>query len=111
MAELHETPFDDAEHAFFHMVQYQRARHDGARFVAGAGLYNRPSHPDDIRIVIDRLYRQKKLGHDHIKILKHFGVRMMPPDDRRENEKRAYDLWHDAMGIIGAELRRKGIIE
>lgn len=111
MAEAYETPFNDAQEAFFYMVNCQRARSDGARYVKGAGLYNRPCHPDDILIVIDRLYRQRKISMDHVLILRHYGVRQMPPDERRPKEARAAKLWEEAMDKLTDALREKGIIE
>lgn len=111
MAELHETPFTDAQEAFFYMVNCQRARADGARYVKGQGIYNRPCHPDDIKIVIDRLYRQRRLTIDHMRILRHYGIRHMPPDERRPKEEKAAILWNEAMDIIHDALRQKGIIE
>lgn len=110
MAEATEDPFDDAEQAFFYMVNCQRARADGARYVKGMGIYNRPCHPDDIKIVIDRLYRKRMLSIDHMRVLRHYGIRHMPPDPNREKEARAAHLWKEAMDKIHDALRQKGIV-
>lgn len=111
MAELQETPFTDGEEAFFYMVTCQKYKSEGARVSGGHGLYQRPAHPDDIRIVIERLYRNRELTIDHINILKHYGVRMLRPDDGRDKEKRAAMLWDEAMQIIGDALKKKGVVQ
>lgn len=111
----HETtntlPFQSAEEAWFWFIAAQEARNDGARFVAGQGLCSRPCEPIDILKVVDRLYRQRRLIRDHLLVLRHYGRRYMPPDDRRTKEMRAYKLWYEALERIGAVLEKKGIVE
>lgn len=110
-AETFETAYDSAEHAFFHMVTCQKYASAGARHKAGMGLFQRPGGPNDVRIVIERLYRERKLSIDHINVLRWYGKREMRPDERREKEVRAAMLWDDAMAIIGVELLKKGMID
>lgn len=105
------VPFHDAEEAWFWFIAAQEARADGARFVAGQGLYPRPCEPLDILKVLDRLYRTRRLVRDHFKVLSHYGRRHLPPDPHRVKEKRAYYIWREALERIGAVLERKGIIE
>ena len=83
---------------------------DGARFMAGAGLYPRPCEPLDILKVLDRLYRKRDLLWDHILVLRHYGRRMMPPDPYRTKEIRAHKLWVEALALIELALVAKGIV-
>jgi len=80
------TPFESAEEAWFWFMAAQDAKNDGAKFIAGAGLYKRPCEPLDILKVLDRL---------------HF----------RPKEKRAYHLWAEALDRMGSVLIAKGIVE
>ena len=105
------VPFHNAEEAWFWFITAQKARQDGARFVAGQGLYPRPCEPLDILKVIDRLYRTRRLIRDHLLVLRHYGRRHLAPDPRRAKEARAYRLWHEALERIGPVLEKKGIIE
>ena len=109
-AEAFETQFDSAEEAFFNMVSCQKYSAAGAKRFKHAGVYIRPGSAIDTRIVIERLYAQRKLSLDHIHVLRWYGKREMRPDARREKEARAAMLWDDAMAIIGAELEKKGMV-
>lgn len=109
-AEIETIPFTSAEEAWFWFIQAQQARIDGARFLAGAGLYPRPCEPLDILKVLDRLYRKRELLWDHVLVLRHYGRRMMPPDPHRIKEMRAHKLWAEALGMIEMVLVSKGIV-
>ena len=103
-------PFRDAEEAWFWFISAQQARHEGARFVAGAGLYPRPCEPLDILKVLDRLHRQRRLLRDHLLVLRHYGRRHMAPDPRRVKEYRAHMFWCEALERIETVLVQKGIV-
>lgn len=103
-------PFESAEEAWFWFIAAQEARTDGARFTAGLGMLPRPCEPVDILKVVDRLYRHRRLLRDHLLVLRHYGRRRLPPDDRRVKELRAHTLWHEALERIGEVLERKGIV-
>lgn len=105
------VPFRDAEEAWFWFIAAQSARNDGARFAAGQSLYPRPCEPIDILKVLDALYRKRRLVRDHLLVLRHYGRRHLPPDNRRAKEVRAFQLWHEALERIGTVLEKKGIIE
>jgi hypothetical protein len=47
---------------------------------------------------------------DHLRVLKHYGVRMMPPDERRPKEVRSYTIWKEAMSRLQDALQDKGIV-
>ncbi len=102
--------FETVEEAWFWFIAAQEARNDGARFTAGLGLIPRPCEPLDILKVVDNLYRHRRLLREHLLVLRHYGRRRLPPDERRVKEMRAHTLWHEALERIGAVLERKGIV-
>ncbi len=103
-------PFDSAEAAWFWFVQAQVARLEGARISAGAGTFQRPCEPVDIYRELDRLYRGRRLVIDHIKVLRHYGLRLTSPDPRRPKELRAHHIWTEAMERLEEALVSKGIV-
>lgn len=105
------TPFECAEDAWFWFMAAQDAKNDGAKFIAGAGMYKRPCEPVDILKVLDRLHRNRRLHRDHLLVLRHYGRRRMAPDKFRAKESRAYDLWNEALGRIEDVLIAKGIVD
>ncbi|HPQ50354.1 MAG: hypothetical protein KDJ26_01240 [Alphaproteobacteria bacterium] len=104
-------PFDSAEAAWFWFVQAQTARNEGAQIVAGVGAYSRPCEPVDIYRELERLYRGRRLVVDHIKVLRHYGLRLLSPDPRRSKEVRAYHIWCEAMERLEEALVAKGIVD
>ncbi len=102
--------FDTVEEAWFWFVAAQKARSEGARIVAGQGVAQRPCEPIDIMKIVDGLYRQRRLTRDHLLVLRHYGMRMMPPDQRRVKEKRSYYLWVEALDRMEPIMERKGIV-
>ncbi len=104
------VPFDNAQEAWFWFVAAQEAKDAGAKYVAGAALYNRPCEPIDILKVVDRLYRGRILLRDHLMVLRHYGVRHMAPDPYRPKEARSAHLWHEAMERMEEVFIRKGIV-
>lgn len=102
--------FTDAEEAWFWFIAAYEARQSGARIVAGAGSLPRPCEPLDILRVVDRLYRQRRLFADHLRVLNFYGRRGSPPDPRRDRERKAYGLWQEALMRIEPMLRMKGIV-
>ncbi len=104
------VPFDNVEEAWFWFINAQNAKNEGARIVAGAGYEIRPCEPVDILKVLDSLYRKRTLVREHFLVLRHYGRRNMPPDSRRIKEKRAHNLWCEAMEAMEAPLQTKGIV-
>lgn len=105
------VPFADAEEAWFWFVTAQTAKNEGARYVSGQSVMPRPCEPNDILKVVDRLYRNRRLLRDHLLVLRHYGLRNMPPDWRRTKEQRAHHLWKQAMERIEPVLQSKGIVQ
>lgn len=103
-------PFGSAEQAWFWFVQAYDARSQGARVVAGVADVPRPCEPLDILQTVDRLYRQRRLLIDHVRVMAHYGRRLTPPDPGRPRERRADMLWREGLGQLDPVLRRKGIV-
>lgn len=104
------VPFDSVEAAWFWFVQAQTARNEGAQILSGAGLYSRPCEPVDILREVERLYRGRRLLIDHIRVLRHYGLRMLSPDPHRPKEAHAYHLWIEAMEKLEEPLVAKRIV-
>lgn len=98
---LHTTvPFDTTEEVWFWFIQANEARLDGARFTAVRGNVRRPCEPVDILRILDRLYRSRRLMMDHLRVLRFYGIRQMPPEGWRKSEARAATLWAEAMRAL-----------
>lgn len=108
--EVRTVPFESVEEAWFWFIMAQQAKNDGARFVSGASTIPRPCEPIDVLKILDELYRQRRLMREHFLVLRHYGVRNMPPDARRIKEARSAQLWGEAMERIEPVMIRKGII-
>jgi hypothetical protein len=104
------VPFDSAEEAWFWFIAAQQAKTDGARFIAGQALVQRPCEPLDILKTLDRLYRNRRVMRDHLLVLRHYGRRFMAPDPRRIKEARAHTLWVQALERLEEALRVKNIV-
>lgn len=104
------VPFDSAEEAWFWFIQARLATTQGARIKACAGKLPRPCEPYDILMVVNDLYRKRRLLIDHAKVLRHYGERLSPPDPWNVREGRAFRLWQEAMQRLEPVLWRRGII-
>lgn len=109
--EMNYVPFIDAEEAWFWFIRCQRLRLDGARAIAGDGSMARPCEPDDLYRAVMGLFRKRRIGAEHLKVLGEFGVREAPPDPRRRDEERSARLWDAALDHLTTVLKGKGIIE
>jgi len=102
-------PFATAEEAWFWTVAALNARAAGARIVAGLGI-PRPCEPDDVVRCLDRLYRHRRIDIVHVKVLKAFGDRGVPPDMRHPGDRTALRLWREALARLEWHLVLKGIV-
>ncbi len=109
-AEIEPEPFETAEDAWFWFIQAYTARHDGAKITADAGAIARPCEPVDILVILEKLYRNRRLLRDHVLVLRHYGKRQIPPDPSRLKEVRAHTLWKEALRILEDVFIRKAII-
>ena len=104
------TPFDSPEEAWFWFIAATKASQEGARIRANEGLYKRPCEPSDIFKICERLRRHRRLDMHHFRVLKHYGVRMMAPDETRAKEVIASRLWMEAMNVLDDVFVAKGIV-
>jgi len=103
-------PFTSATEAWFWFIQAYTARRDGARIAQGVGTQNRPCEPVDILTAVERLYRSRRIMMDHIRVLRHYGVRQIAPDPRYNREMRARTLWDEALVQLEEVLAAKKIV-
>lgn len=104
------VPFGSPQDAWFWFMEANQARLDGARHSSSKGNVRRPCEPVDILRILDRLYRTRRLLMDHLRVLRYYGVRMMPPEGWRKSEARAATLWREAMKILEPVLISKKIM-
>jgi hypothetical protein len=104
------VPFRNAEEAWFWFICSVEAREAGATPSKSKGNVPRPCEPVDIYRVLERLYRNRRLRFEHMKVLSHFGRRRMPPEARRPHEAKSHQLWREAMKELDASLQRRGVV-
>ena len=102
------TRFRDAEKAWFWTMAALAARRNGTGR-SGAGIV-RPCDPDDILRCLDQLYRQRRIGVTHARVLRVWGERQTSPDLRYEGEAYDHRLWTEAMRCLEWPLRAKSIV-
>jgi hypothetical protein len=104
------VPFRSAEEAWFWTAAALTARREGARIVANAGAMPRPCEPDDVVRVLGELFRRGRIRAEHAEALQRWGERGYVPEARRPAERRAAELWREAMAWLDWPLRSKGIV-
>ncbi len=100
-------PFATSEDAWIWYSHCQRARNEGARFLAGLGDMARPCAPDDIAREVWRLYRRRVLRGSHLRVLAQFGSECGVTQGAGPETDR---LWREALDHLAAPLRAKGIV-
>ncbi len=104
------VPFHSAEEAWFWTMAALTARRDGAQLGAGRGEMLRPCEPDDVIVVLDRLYRQRRIDLTHARVMRTWGEKHSVPDERFAPERADARLWKEAMQRLDWPLRVKGIV-
>ena len=104
------VPFRDSEEAWFWTASALVARREGARSVANAGVMPRPCEPDDVVRVLGELFRRGRIRAEHAEALQRWGERGYAPEAARPAERRAAELWCEAMAWLDWPLRSKGIV-
>jgi hypothetical protein len=102
--------FTSAEEAWLWTMAALIARREGARYTANQGVVARPCDPDDVVKCLDVLYRQKKLDLAHVRILRIWGERQIPPSAALAAEQHDYRLWTEALQRLEWPLRVKAIV-
>jgi hypothetical protein len=103
-------PFDSAGHAWLWTMAALTARREGARYTANKGAVSRPCDPDDVVKCLDGLFRQKRIGLAHARILRVWGERQMAPSPSVAAEHHDHRLWIEALERLEWPLRVKGIV-
>lgn len=104
-------PFSSAEEAWLWAMHCLVAREDGARFVAGLSLTERPCAPDDLIVTAERLGADGRLKPNHLKVLAAYGRRLLAPDGRVRGEEWAARMWDEALDRLSTVWRRKGLVD
>jgi hypothetical protein len=86
------------------------ARREGARYSANKGAVSRPCDPDDVIKCLDGLYRQRRIGLAHARILRIWGERQMAPSPAVAADRHDHRLWIEALERLEWPLRVKGIV-
>lgn len=103
-------PFGSVEEAWFWTMAALAARRDGARFAAGLGGVARPCEPDDVIRCLDALYRARKIGLAHARVLRVWGDRRFGPSEACATERAEWRLWREACDRLDWPLRVRGIV-
>ncbi|WP_428485868.1 hypothetical protein [Rhodopila sp.] len=103
-------PFSSAEEAWLWTMAALIARREGARYTAGKGLVSRPCDPDDVVKCLDGLYRQRRIGLLHARVLRIWGERQITPSPNVAAERTEQKLWTEALERLEWPLRIKGIV-
>ena len=103
-------PFDTVEEAWFWFMAAHKAKLEGAKITSNLGNIQRPCEPNDILAILDRLFRNRLVTMDHLRVLRFYGNRGYGPDKHHTSEKRAWYLWREAFAKMRPSFERKGII-
>lgn len=102
-------PFRSAEAAWLWTMECIVARRGGSGEAFGIGA-NRPCEPDDVVKALDRLYRQRRLGLHHARIMRIWGEKGRAPLAYLTTEKADARIWSEAMRAMDTPLRARGIV-
>lgn len=104
-------PFNNTQEAWFWFMQANEAKVIGAKCSPGMGVISRPCEPEDIMNIVNKLYRQRNLLIDHVRILAHYGKKLCAPNKNRYREQKACTIWREAISKIEPVFMSKGIIK
>ena len=99
-------PFHTTEGAWRWAWGILQSRRDGAGAQTGIGRSKRPCEADDVVQVIDRLYREHRIGLPHARVLRVYAERDVRPDPGTPDDR----LWGAALSAMEPVLRAKGIV-
>lgn len=119
---MSETPFTNAEDAWFWFIECEKYKQSGAKIISGMGV-DRPCRPEDIYCAVTRLNQLGILKQYHIMTLKFFGLRVYPPSEkaygqcglrmrgeRFVDERQAAAWWKEAIDWLEDMLIKKKIV-
>ncbi len=93
-------PFRSAEEAWFWLMNPK-----GVVFTVP-----RPCLPNDLLKIVERLYRQRHLSMDHIRVMRFYGQRQARPNPDRAQERHAHYVWRDALARLQTALEMSGYV-
>lgn len=102
--------FRSPEEAWFWTMAALAARREGARSDGDSRKVRRPCEPDDVVNCLDQLYRNRRIGLAHARILRIWGERRCAPNPLYAAERADWDLWREALDRLDWPLRVKGIV-
>ena len=101
---MSDAPFPTAEAAWFWCMRSLMSRRDGGTQRPG------PCEPDAIVLVMDQLYRRRRIDLVHARILRVWGERQCAPNPACQTERADARLWREAIELLEWPLRVKGIV-
>ncbi|CAH2606475.1 conserved protein of unknown function (plasmid) [Rhodovastum atsumiense] len=101
------VPFASAEEAWLWTMAAHVARRDGTTM---EDQTPRPCEVDDVIRILDQLYRSRRIGLAHAKVLRVYGEIQTAPRSTYGQERADARLWTEAMTRLAGPLRQKGII-
>lgn len=93
-------PFSSAADAWFWAMSCFIASRGGG--VAGGA--------EEVMKCLDRLYRQRRIELQHVRILRIWGERRVAPNLRFQNEQADARLWREVINKLDAPLRQRGLV-
>ena len=105
------APFPSVRDAWFWTMQELTRRQGGRRREPMREDQRRPCSPDDVMKVLDRLYRERKIGLHHARVLRAYGESQVEPDAKHATERGDALIWAEAMQRMEWPLRVKGIVK
>jgi hypothetical protein len=103
-------PFEDVETAWFWFMRCRIAQSDGARFRANQAETPRPCEPADIQKLVARMARLGLIDGEELRVLAHYGLKLIPPDTRVPEEAADARRWDTALLALVGPLKSKGIV-
>lgn len=98
--------FDSPQAAWFGAIYALTARHRGERLPSEVAAM-----ADAVALILDRLYRQRRIELAHARVLRVWGERGEAPNAEAPHEREDARLWAEAMERLQAPLRTKGIVQ
>ena len=80
------------------------------KVAVGLDVRSRGFNAEGLVQALDRLYRQRKIDLAHARVMRTWGERGVAPSTSIASQAADARLWRDAMRLLDAPLRAKGII-
>ena len=100
-------PFSSAEDAWFWTCGALLARQQGVR--GGESVVRRPCDPDDVILCVERLLRSGRIAPHQARVLGWWGKQGVRPS-RQYGGAQDQLPWSEAMMMLEAALKKKGIV-